>query len=151
MLTAHYALLLDTHCLLRWFVLLAGVAVLVGSLLGLVLEKPFKPLGRVLGLIYVSLLDTQFLVGLLLSFASPIVHSVWANPSVGMKVSHLRFFAIEHTTGMIIALAIAHVGAVVSRKALTDRKAYTAALSWYGISLAIILLSIPWWRPLIRL
>jgi hypothetical protein len=151
MLSSHYALLLDSHSLLRWLVLLAGVAVLIGSVIGLSRHLPFKPLGRVLGLIYVSLLDIQFLIGLLLCFASPIVHSVWANPAVGMKVHHLRFFAVEHPAGMILALIVAHLGAVVSKKAVTDTKAYTNALVCYGASFALILLGIPWWRPFIRI
>jgi len=151
MLANHYALLLDSHSLLRWLVLLAGVAVLVGSLIGIAGKKPFKPLGRTLGLIYVSLLDTQFLIGVLLCIASPIVHSVWANPAVSMKIHNLRFFAVEHPTGMILALIIAHIGAVLSKKAKEDQAAYTTALLWYAISFVVILLSIPWWRPFIRL
>jgi hypothetical protein len=151
MLTEHYSTLLAIHGILRWFVLIAGVATLIGCLIGILHKLPFKPLGRILGLIYVSLLDTQFLIGILLSIASPIVQAVWSNPAIGMKSHDLRFFAIEHSSAMLIALAIAHIGAVKSRRAVTAVAAYKKALIWYAISLVIILGMIPWWRPLLRL
>jgi hypothetical protein len=149
MLSEHYPTLLSIHSVLRWFVLLAGIAVLIGSFLGLLRKLPFKPVGRVLGLIYVSLLDTQFLLGILLSLASPLVRALWSNPAVGMKSHDLRFFAVEHTTIMIIALTLAHIGAIRSRRAADSAKAYGAALLWYAISLIVILAGIPWWRPLL--
>jgi cytochrome c biogenesis factor len=132
-------------------VLLAGMAALIGCFIGLTGRRPFAPLGRIFGLIYVSVLDTQVLVGILLSCASPLVHAFWANPGVGMKNDDLRFFAIEHTVIMLLALVLAHVGAVKSRKSKDAAKAYSVALTWYALSLVVILLGIPWWRPLLRL
>ncbi len=151
MLTAHYPTLLAIHSDLRWLILIAGAAALIGCVIGISRKKPFAPLGRLLGLLYVSFLDTQFLVGILLSISSPIVRAVWSNPAVGMKNDALRFFAVEHTFAMLIALALAHIGAVKSRKAKESLKAYKVAVTWYAASLAVILLGIPWWRPLLRL
>lgn len=150
MLSKHYSTLLVIHNDLRWFVLLAGVAVLIGCFLGITGKRPFVPLGRVLGLIYVSLLDTQVLVGILLSIASPLVCALWANPAAGMKIHALRYFAVEHTATMLLALTLAHIGAVKSRRATDSAKAYSTALTWYAASFAVILLGIPWWRALIR-
>ena len=151
MLTAHYSTLLFAHNLLRWFVLLAGIAVLIGCLIGILHKRPFKPAGRVLGLIYVSLLDLQVLCGILLSVASPLVCAFWSHPGVGMKSHELRYFAIEHASIMIIALALAHVGAVRSRRATIALHAYTNALFCYAASLVVMLAGIPWGRPLLKL
>jgi hypothetical protein len=150
MLSNHYSTLLVIHSDLRWFVLLAGVAALIGCFLGITGKRPFIPLGRVLGVIYVSLLDTQVLVGILLSIASPLVRALWANPSIGMKTHDLRYFAVEHTVTMLLALTLAHIGAVKSRRATEPAKAYSTALTWYAASLVVILIGIPWWRALIR-
>ncbi len=149
MLTNHYSIFLVIHSILRWLVLFAGMGVIVGCLLGILQKFPFRPAGRILGLMYVSLLDTQFLVGVFLSFASPIVCSFWVHPAVGMKLHDLRFFAVEHVAIMIIALALAHIGAVRSRRSTVDVQSYTTAFWWYASSLAVILLGIPWWRPLL--
>ena len=151
MLTEHYSTLLSIHSVLRWLLLFAGIAVMIGCLIGILHKLPFKPVGRILGLIYVSLLDTQVLVGILLSLASPLVRTLWANPAIGMKAHDLRYFAVEHTTIMVVALALAHIGAVRSRRASVALKAYSSAAVWYAASLVVIIAGIPWWRPLIRI
>ena len=151
MLANYYPSLLVIHNVLRWFVLLAGTAAIVGCLIGIARKLSFAPLGRIVGLIYVSFLDSQFLIGVLLYLCSPIIHTMWAHPAVGMKNHDLRFFAIEHTTYMIIALALAHIGAAKSRKATHATNAYKTALIWYIASFVLILAGIPWWRPLLRL
>jgi len=147
MLTNHYLGFLTLHNALRWLVLLSGLVLILGCLLGKLRNLPFKKAGRIPVIIYVSLLDTQFLVGAFLYFASPLIHSFWSNPSAGMKSHDLRFFAIEHTTFMIAALALAHIGSVRSRKISVDAAAYSTALKWYIPSYLLILAGIPWWRP----
>jgi hypothetical protein len=147
MLTNHYPTILAIHNILRWFVLLSGLVLILGCLLGKLKQLPFKKAGRVPAMIYVSLMDTQFLLGVLLSFASPITRAFWSDPSAGMKSHDLRFFTIEHTTLMIVALVLAHIGSVRSRKITTDAAAYATALKWYIPSFLLILAGIPWWRP----
>jgi hypothetical protein len=93
-------------------------------------------------------MDLQFLAGLVLSFASPLVRSFWSNPAAGMKSHDLRFFAVEHTTFMVTALILAHIGSARSRRMPKDSEAYTTALKWSLASLILILGGIPWWRPL---
>ena len=147
MLTNHYPAILALHNGLRWLILLSGSLLILGCLLGKLRQLPFRKAGRIPALIYVSLMDTQFLIGVILSFASPLVSTFWNNPSAGMKSHDLRFFAIEHTTFMIAALALAHIGSVRSRRIPSEGAAYTTALKWYGASFVLILAGIPWWRP----
>jgi hypothetical protein len=148
MLSAHYTAILHFHSGLRWLVLLSGLVLVSGCIVGRTRNLPFRSMGRSLSVIYVSLMDLQFLAGLTLYFASPIVRSFWNNPSEGMKTHDLRFFAMEHTTLMIAALALAHIGAARSRRATGDSAAYGTALKWGSASLLLILAGIPWWRPL---
>ncbi len=147
MLNTYYPTILAIHNALRWLVLLSGLALILGCLLGMLKKSPFKPVGRILSVIYVSLMDSQFLIGVILYFASPLIRTFWLAPAVGMKSHDLRFFAIEHTTFMITALALAHIGSVRSRKITIDATAYATALKWYIPSFLLILAGIPWWRP----
>lgn len=149
MLTHHYTAVLHLHSGLRWLILVSGLVLIAGCLLGKINKSPYKPSGKILSVIYVSLMDTQFLVGLLLSFASPYVRGFWSNPAVGMKSHDLRFFAMEHTSLMVTALILAHIGSARSRKVADDTAAYTTALKWYTPSFLLILVGIPWWRPLL--
>lgn len=55
-----------------------------------------------------------------------------------------RFWKVEHLAGMIIAIALITIGRIRSKKINEDRKNHKNSLIFYGISLLIILLSIPW-------
>ena len=150
MLSNHYTALLHLHNGLRWMVLISGLILVAGSRYGKIARLPYKPMGRSSFMVFVTFMDLQFLAGLTLSFASPLVRSFWSNPAAGMKSHDLRFFAVEHTTLMITALVLAHIGSVRSRRALkvSDSSAYGTALKWSLGSLVLIVAGIPWWRPL---
>jgi hypothetical protein len=95
------------------------------------------------------------LIGLVLYFAlSPSTRTALADFGGAMSNPQLRFFAVEHTFGMVVALVLAHIGRGKIRKAVPERKARLAMI-FYGLALVVILLSIPWpgmpaGRPLFR-
>ncbi len=97
-------------------------------------------------------MDLEFLVGLILYFgASPITKMAFQNMATAMKDHEMRFFAVEHTFYMFLAVILAHVGGALSRKARTDLVKYRGAAICYSVSLLLMLAGIPWWRPLLRL
>jgi hypothetical protein len=101
--------------------------------------------------VFVGAIDLQFLLGLILYFGvSPLTQIAFQNMPAAMKDHELRFFTVEHTTYMLIALISAHVGSALSRKGRTDLRKYRGAAIAYAISLLVILGGIPWWRPLFR-
>lgn len=140
-----YAIVLIIHSWLRWAVLAAG---LVATVRGGSRDESA-------GKWFTILLDVQLLVGLLLYFAlSPVTGAALDDFGGAMKVPQLRFFAVEHVLGMLIAMTLAHIGRARVRKAPVGRKARTAAI-FYGLALVAILASIPWpglpaGRPLFR-
>lgn len=151
MSTSPYSLLLAIHDDLRWLVLLSALVAVVAALLGLLGRRSFRPLGRVTGVVFISVMDLQFLLGLILCFLSPWVAQFWSSPAAAMKVKEARFFGMEHLFIMIAALALAHIGAARSKRASEDGKAYRTALVWFALSLLLILAGIPWWRPLFQI
>lgn len=151
MSTSPYSLLLAIHDDLRWLVLLSALVAVVAALSGLLGRRSFRPLGRVTGVVFISVMDLQFLLGLILCFLSPWVAQFWASPGAAMKVKEARFFGMEHLVFMIVALALAHVGAARSKRASEPAKAYRTALVWFSLSLLLILAGIPWWRPLFQI
>jgi uncharacterized membrane protein YphA (DoxX/SURF4 family) len=64
--------------------------------------------------------------------------------SVVMKNASLRFFAIEHMVGMLIAIILVHVGYGFSKKDIPDAMKHKRAILFYGLALLIILVFIPW-------
>jgi hypothetical protein len=140
-----YSLILIVHSWLRWAVIAAGAVALVRG--GSANQSAAKW--------YTSLLDTQMLLGLLLYFVlSPFTTSALHDFGGAMKSPQLRFFALEHVFGMLIAIALAQVGRARVRTAPLERRGRTAMI-FFGLSLLALLASIPWpgmpaGRPLFR-
>ena len=148
-----YPLLLAVHSLLRWAVLAAGgAAFLRAAMAG---NRVWSPADDRAGLWFVVAMDLQFLLGLLLYlWVSPITRVAFADFGGAMGNALLRFWAVEHLIGMLIAIALVHIGRVRIRKADTPRRR-RLALIFYGLALVAIVASIPWpgtpaERPLLR-
>ncbi len=149
-----YGIVLNVHSWLRWVVLIA----MLWTILRAVLPGPraWTPADdRSLRLSVISL-DVQFLLGLLLYFVlSPFTREAMSDMGAAMRSPGLRFFAVEHMAGMLIAITLAHVGAVRIRKAAPERRHRLAAI-FFILALLAVLASIPWpglpaGRPLFRL
>jgi hypothetical protein len=149
-----YSLVLTVHSWLRWLVLLSGVlavgrAVTAGS-------RPWLHSDDRAGRFFGISLDVQFLLGVLLYFVlSPFTRQALQDFGGAMGTPALRFWAVEHVFGMVVAVALAHVGRGRTRKAPTDRKRHRTAALFYGLALLAVLAAIPWpgmpnGRPLFR-
>ena len=147
-----YPYLLAWHGLLRWVVLAAALAAIFVAFSGWNGVKPASANLRRYSVLFVIAMDIELLLGLLLYFgASPITRAALANFGEAMKQQEPRFFAVEHTTLMLLAVVCAHLGAALSRKGRTDLMKYRGAAVAYSFSLLLILGGIPWFRPLFRL
>lgn len=144
-----YDLVLILHNLLRWLVVASAVWVLLVSFQGLrsrTYERPARTAGRV----FVSAMDTQLLLGILLYLVSPLIRGALADLGAAVQASPTRFFLLEHTLAMIVAVVLAHVGNARVRRTSEPVAKHRQALLWYGLSFLAVLLAIPWWRPLLR-
>jgi cell division protein FtsW (lipid II flippase) len=150
-----YIAVLFIHSWLRWVVLALGLAVLVASIGGLRLGGAWDPKHERLHKIFLGALDTQLLLGLLLYFfLSPLAAAARANMAIAMKDAQLRFFGVEHLVTMLIAVAVAHIGRVRSKRR-EGRQRYRTVLIMQVVWLVLTLLAIPWpgldtARPLFR-
>ena len=151
-----YSLLLFLHSWLRWVVLLTGIVALARAIAGANGSRPWTAADAKPGLFFIISCDLQLLIGLALYLVfSPTVQAAFGNIGAAMRNSEYRFFVVEHALGMIVAIALAHVGRVRSKKAHTDADRFKGAAIFYGIALLVILGSIPWpgmaaGRPLVR-
>jgi hypothetical protein len=145
-----YAFLLSFHNLTRWFVLIAALVALAWALQGWLGRRPFERRHRLANVAYVAALDVQLVIGLILYVLSPLVQNAWRDMSAAMRVTEQRFFAVEHIAIMIVAVVLAHVGSALARRVPDDRGKHGRTLLWFGLSTAAVLVSIPWWRPLLR-
>ena len=139
-----FAALLLLHSWLRWLVLLAAFNAVGRAIGGNQSGRPWGAGDEQAGKWLVILFDIQFLIGLILYLAlSPTTQAAFGDFGAAMRDSQLRFFAVEHSVGMLAAAALFHIGRTKSRKAPAGSR-HKIALIFFGLALFIMLLSIPW-------
>ena len=142
-----YITALHLHSVLRWLVLLAGIFLVIKSIIGMTGNSTYGKLDNIVSASFVGTLHLQLLIGLVLYFfLSPITESALANFGAAMKNAELRFWAVEHITLMILGIVIAQIGRTKSKKQSEDKKKFKLQAIFYGIAMVLILAGIPWDR-----
>jgi hypothetical protein len=136
--------LLGLHNLLRWILLLLLIINLVRHFAAI--NQPFGVTDKKLGLWLMISAHTQLLIGLVLWFVGPWGFQNLKNNGMGevMQNSTARFFAVEHTITMIIAIALITFARGIFRKNLTDGKKHRRCILLYALALLLIMAMIPW-------
>lgn len=147
-----YEVALSFHNTLRYLFFAVAVIVIARSLMGLFAKNPYTKFDRITKAIFVGSLDLQIVLGIVLyTLLSPLTSAAFADMGAAMKIKELRFFAVEHIAIMIVAVIFSHLGSIMIRKAKDDAARWKRTLIYFGITLALVLYGIPWWRPLLRL
>ena len=140
-----YTALLFIHSWLRWLVILSGLAALGGAVGGLTTRRAWLPVDNLRLVVFGTTLDIQLLLGLILYvFLSPVTHSGFADMGLAMRDPILRFFVVEHIAGMLVAVALTHIGRARVRKANEPAARHRTALIFIALAMVALLLSIPW-------
>jgi len=151
-----YLLTLALHSLLRWAVIAAGLMAVGRAVGGMRRRRDWTAADTSAGRWFVVALDVQLLLGLALYLAlSPMTRIAFADMGAAMANSALRFWAVEHLLGMLVAVALAHVGRVRLRRTAEGSRRHRIAAIFFGLALLAILITIPWpgmpaARPLFR-
>lgn len=143
-----YSLFLHAHSGIRWLTLLLAVVVLVKSVAGLFGKSPsYGKADNAFAASFVGTMDLQFLIGIILYFfLSPITQTALEDFGAAMKIPGLRYYAVEHITIMIVAIALAHIGRSKAKKSYEAKKKFKLQSIFFGISLVLMLIGIPWDR-----
>ena len=145
-----YTFVLSIHNIMRWVVLIVGVIAAVKALVGWFGSRPWESIDNRLGLIFTITMDIQLLLGVLLYFVlSPITISTFSDFGAAMGNSDVRFWAVEHISVMVLAVALTHIGRALSRRAEDDRKKHQRAAIFFTLAVLAMLLATPWFRPML--
>ena len=140
-----YSAALLLHSWVRWVVVIAGLLAVARAIAGMSGGKPWTRSDARGTLIFTIALDIQTVVGLALyAWLSPITRLAFGDMSTAMRNPALRFWVKEHLVGMIMALALAHVGRVVIRKRTEAGDKHRLTAMFMGVAMVVILLSVPW-------
>ncbi len=133
-------ILVHTHSGLRWVVLGLLVAAIFKNLLKWRSNAPYTEADRKLNLFTMASAHLQLVIGLVLFFISGKVQF----SGEMMKNSTLRFFTMEHTLMMLIAIVLITLGYTKSKKLADDGKKFKTAFWYFLIALLVVLAGIPW-------
>lgn len=128
------SIVLFLHSLLRWVVLVS----LLLSIYQLITKKEALKTSKIL----LMSGHTTLLIGIIQFFTSPLGISLvntWGMANV-MHDRVGRFWVVEHTSGMLIALVFITIGHIKLKK----QGGNSLTLVFYILALLIILASIPW-------
>lgn len=142
--TSLYSAMLHVHSAGRWVVLLLLLFAILNSLIAG--KRPYIRTDNRLGLLLTIAADLMLLVGIYLWFVGDWGYKLIQNNGMSavMKDATLRFFAVEHLAGMLIAIILIHIGKAQGRKAISDKAKHRRTMIFYLVALLIILASIPW-------
>ncbi|MGN6801375.1 MAG: hypothetical protein ACTHJN_05690, partial [Ginsengibacter sp.] len=129
--------------LFRWLILFFGFWTLLSAISGLVSSRVYSPADGKANLFFMICMDIQLLLGLALYFMNGWYTGL-GNMGESMKEPMVRFFTVEHSIMMIIAWILVHVGRVAVKKSFNSSGKFKKSLIFFGISLLLILIAIPW-------
>lgn len=130
-------ILVVLHSLNRYIVLALLLVVIVKSLTGWLNKSPFEKADDKLSLFLFIATHTQLLLGLILYFTSPAV--IFSGAS--MKEAVARYWLVEHSTGMLIAIVLISLGRILSKK-LTDSSAKHKRMFIYNVAALVVIVAI---------
>ena len=105
-----YELVLTLHSWIRWVAIIAGIVATL-SVLTSTPRSASADRSDTWGLILMTALDLQMLLGLLLYLAlSPTTRAIFQDFGGAMRDPVARFWAVEHIALMIVAVVLGHLG-----------------------------------------
>jgi hypothetical protein len=141
-------ILLALHNLNRWVVVVLIVAALVRAYSGWLQKKAWVDMDRRVSLFTTIALDVQVLLGLILYIGHwlPLLSDMGAVMSTPL----IRLFAVEHPLLGLLTVIVAHIGSSRAKKAVDDAGKHKAIAIFFSIATLLLLILIPWGRPLLR-
>ena len=139
-----YPIILATHSLTRWLILISLLYAIYRAYKGWISKKPFSRLDNFSVNLAVVIAYIQLVEGLWLYFTSPIINYFLHHFKEALPQNEIRFFGMEHSLVMITAIVIIVIGAAKTKRKKTGNEKFKTMAVWFSIALLIILSSVPW-------
>jgi len=132
------------HSVNRYVVLALLIFAVIRMFNGWMAKKPFTASDNRISLFAFIACHLQLLFGLVLYAVSPIIEVAFSDVGSAMQDPQVRFYFVEHSLLMIIAIALITVGRISAKKMATDELKFKRTAIFFGIGLLLILAMIPW-------
>jgi len=131
---------------MRWVILILLLVAIFKAFTGMNTSKSYNNGDKKVSLYLMIAAHITLLIGLYQWIVGP-----WGLRNIQaigfgevMKNGIHRFWAVEHFTGMLIAIVLITIGRGVGKKNIPDRSKHKKAFWFFIVALFIILLSVPW-------
>lgn len=139
-----YTTLLFIHSITRWLVLGSLLYALYRSYLGYKKRQSFSLKDDAIRHWTATIAHIQLVVGFMLYIKSPLVNYFWSQAKGTHASSDMTFFGWIHILLMLLAIVIITIGSAKAKRQKNDAEKFKTLLTWFSISLFIILTAIPW-------
>lgn len=136
--------LLAFHSLFRWLVVISLVYAIVMAIRGWRGQLNFTPLANRVRHWTATIAHVQLALGLWVYFKSPTVAYFMANFQESVKIRNIRFFGMEHSLMMVLAVVAVTVGSMRAKRKTEAKDKFKAMAIWFLIAFVIIFINIPW-------
>jgi hypothetical protein len=139
-----YHTFLVIHSIFRWLVFISLIYATFRAYKGWFEKKSFLKADQSVRIWTMTIAQVELVIGLVLYFISPMIEYFLHNFKEAVQHKDIRFFGMEHSLMMIIAVTLITIGSIISKRKSTDLKKFKALAIWFSIALFILLLFIPW-------
>ena len=132
------------HSIVRWLVVLVGLWAVMRAWFGLFVRRNWNSWDRMSGQFFITALDFQLLLGVLLFFLSSEARSAVQDISISAPLASLGLSIFRHVGFTLLAALIAHLGSRSTRKAATTRTRFARVALLFTLALVLLYIAIPW-------
>ena len=132
-------ILKHAHSGLRWLFLVIIIFAIINAIRKWKSGDKFEVKDKLISILALAFTHTQAIIGLILYFGEEKYKGF---SEMGDRI--IRFYAVEHLLGMLIAVALITIGHSKAKKAGDDKAKFKKIFVWFSIALLIVLISIPW-------
>jgi len=145
-----FPIVLTLHSLVRWLVLVSLLFAVYRGFRGWRSGSAFSAFDNSVRHWTATIAHIQLMLGLWLYFISPLTDYFLHHFHEAIHERTLRFFGMEHSLMMFVAIVVITIGSAKARRKLTDNEKYKTMALWYTVGLLLILTSVPWaFSPLV--
>lgn len=130
------------HSSLRYVIVILFILSILSAFIKWRGKKGFTKGDKMLYMFTMVFCHIQLVIGLILYFGYEHYRSF--STEGAMKISALRFFAMEHFAGMLLGIILVTVGHSLAKRTVDEVKKHQKIFIFYTISFLVIFFSIPW-------
>src|SRR5690606_36330000 len=139
-----YPILLASHSLVRWLVLAGLLYAISRAVHGLQVKRNFTAVDNSVRHWTTTFVHIQLPLGLAVYFLRPCVNDFRLHFQDALHQREIRFFGMEHSIMMLLAVAVISTGSAKAKRKTTDGEKFKTVAIWFTVGLLIILSSVPW-------